>query len=292
MTSTVVVIGINGFLGKPVLAGLTGPEFGSQYKIRAVTRSSPKEELPNVEYIVASDKASYVKAFDGASAVVDLRSAAALGDNSPIDAAKEAGVKTYVTSDFGINYYEDDELTAPFNGKKESAAAVRAAGLRLVQIQTGYFAEGSLGAFKQLVYIDEKNGVAEQVEGLNHRISISALRDVGLVVAGVLALPADQVPEIVPVQSFSVTPQEIADLYTKTTGRQLTTKAVTKQSVVDAAKRAISTGFKEGTFFDVLRGVSAIAPKAIDFSRNNISSQIAAGKFQYTTLEQVASGWK
>jgi hypothetical protein len=128
---------------------------------------------------------------------------------------------------------------------------------------------------------------------LDHKLSFTSLRDIGLAVAGTLSLPADKIPQEVKVQSSALSPKEVAALYQKTTGKQLATKQTTPQSLEETAKDAIAKGLTRASFFDVLRAISALHPSAIDFSKNNQDELISHGKFKFTTAESLAATmWK
>jgi uncharacterized protein YbjT (DUF2867 family) len=293
MSVKVAVVGVNGYLGKPIIAGLTGAEFGSQFTVRAVSRSEPKQKYPNVEYVVAFDEESYTKAFTGMDAVVDLRAGGVLGDLSPVNAAIKAGIKMYLPSEFGLDYYASGEYMPVFAHKLRTVEVLKKAGIRVTQLQVGFFADTVFGDAQETVFLDLKNGIFEPIQGRDYKFSITSIRDIGLGVASVLSLPVGKVPERVKLQSFALSTKDFAELYEKTTGKKLVPKPISLETVAERGKVGLASGLHGQGFFDMLRAITATHPATIEFSATNDSALIANGKFKYDTASDVAARlWK
>lgn len=211
-----------GFIGKPIGKALL--DAGLQLKV--VSRSDQAKPGLEKAATVAVDydsQESLQKAFQGVDVVVNTTShPLGLADQTRIaDAAKSAGVKLFVTSDFGVDprRIPQHELPPLVSQKQELAKHLESIKLPYLRIYTGVFGEYLYSPF---VGFDAAKSELNFVGPGDVPVASTAVVDVGGFVAHVLT--TQQISQLsnkeVTVESFKHTLQEYAEAWTQVKGTQ------------------------------------------------------------------------
>jgi hypothetical protein len=292
--SSVAIVGVNGLLAKPVISALTNSPFSSHFHhpIRAITRdvSNIKEKLPGADYVQGNDQASYQKALSGVDTVIDLRGRAILSDNTVIESAAAAGVKLYITSEYGPDYVKAGKYAPVFESKHSSSSFARSQGFKVVELKTGYFIETVAYHVPELLFLDLREAVSDAPEVKIH-ISMTSLRDVGLSIASIASKNPPDVPEVVRVSGQDATLDDIIAVYEKVSGRNVVRKAKSIAELTELADNALAAP-SAANVLDIIRTVSVITD-AGDFSAKNDNQFVNPGLFEWQSLEQRTKNiWK
>lgn len=268
MGVNVAVFGINGLLGGPVLEALTTTPFGPKVAlVKAITRSQPKEKWDKVDYIVADitkadDQKKIVDAIKGVDVIIGL--------NAP-DASVYSGLeaiipqvkpKLYVPSQFGAELAGAQKVLPGFlQPKVDHSNKVRKDGIKVVDVSTGLFiVPGSFAyEFVPQFGINAEDATVTQRGDPNTPISVSALEDVGKVVASI-ATTADysKLPDSLRVRSDQVTFTEVQETWSNNHGKKLN---VVKQLSLDEAREEAADiwgkGFDPSKFGYYLQAIAS-----------------------------------
>ncbi|CCH44002.1 Isoflavone reductase P3 [Wickerhamomyces ciferrii] len=140
--STVAVLGLNGFLGKPVIEALLSEPFISQIKqpIRLLTFSDKKQfQSEKVEYLNVSK--GFDDALKGVDSVVNLTGYPNKSSEPFLDSVIKNNVKLYIPPQFGIDLGAASSKIFPelLKGKAEHSQRARDNGIKSVDLFTGFF---------------------------------------------------------------------------------------------------------------------------------------------------------
>ncbi|ANB11313.1 hypothetical protein AWJ20_4117 [Sugiyamaella lignohabitans] len=291
MSKSVAIVGISGYLGKPVLEALLEPAFRDNFKlpIRAVSRKAAGTSSEDVEYYEASDIASYEKALKGVDVVIDLRGTAALESNDLAIAAKNAGAKVYIPSEFGLDYSQAGPLKPVFQKKADIVNFAEAQGLKVIQFKVGYFIDSTLQPnWDLLAFADLSHDTADYVGDGSQNLSFNSTKNIGQSVAATISLPYEMIPDVVKIAGDNVTPAKFVELYEKHTGKKVTVNSTTKEQIIQQAQDALSGKLDNGVpaFFYALRGAS-VAGDGANFKNNNDNELINPGEkyFKWEKIE-------
>ncbi|KAE8266140.1 hypothetical protein A4X09_0g6212 [Tilletia walkeri] len=238
---TFAVLG-SGAIGKPIIE-----EFlAAKLPLTILTRDESKPELQAYKAQGAILKAVDYDSVDSIAAALEGIDAfiSALGNqhkeglpNDLAKAAKKAGVKVYVPSEFGLDYV--NPRTAPFPGlvqaKLDHHKFVEELGLPWVAFANGAFGDW---LFHPGFGYDFKNKTAVVRSDGNAKLTVTDTRDVGLFV--VLALTTQPIPspgqgKVWRVEGYSVTQNEAISALEKASGSKWTVQKAPYEEV--AAKQ-------------------------------------------------------
>ncbi|KAF9983209.1 hypothetical protein BGZ75_005315 [Mortierella antarctica] len=220
-SSTIAVAGATGTLGAPVTNALL--EAG--YKVKILTRGTVSNDV----LVAYQSKGANIvfDAFTGKNLQNALQGVDILlstvgtggdfynGQVALIDAAKAAGVKRFVASEFGldaIKYTKHNDLHLFLADKAKLREYIEKSGLEHTYIFNGLFAE-YLPAFG----FDLKNKTATIHAPSTAQLSITSLADIGRFTALALSSPHSRNAAL-RVASHTATFQEYAQLFEKATG--------------------------------------------------------------------------
>jgi len=222
-------------------------------------------------------------------AVIDVSSNQV--DSKPlVDAAKRAGAKLYFPSEFGVDY-KPEIFPRLFGGKLAIAQYGRDAGLKVVEVKTGFFADWFINAPVALK-IDSDTNVYTQYGTGDYPGAFSFLSDIGRAVASLAHREPGELPNVVRIQSDSLTANQVAAIYEKAKGVKLTVKNIPAEEVLRQAEEANSNG-PPGfpTFLSVLVGYIVHPSNPTNFSKHNDNDLVNKdGKlFEWTKFEPAAT---
>ncbi|KAF9936612.1 hypothetical protein BGZ67_002202 [Mortierella alpina] len=220
-SSTIAIAGATGTLGAPVTNAL----LDAGYKVKILTRSSASNDV----LAAYQSKGAHIvfDAYTGKNLQNALQGVDILlstvgtggdfynGQVALIDAAKAAGVKRFVPSEFGldaIKYTKQNDLHLFLADKAKLREYIEKSGLEHTYIFNGLFAEYLL-AFG----FDLKNKTATIHAPSTTQFSIASLADIGRFTALALASPHSRNAAL-RVVSHTATFQEYAQLFEKATG--------------------------------------------------------------------------
>ncbi|KAG0035408.1 hypothetical protein BGZ82_005276 [Podila clonocystis] len=218
-SATIAIAGATGTLGAPITNALL--DFG--YKVKILTRSrTTDDKLAAYEHrgatvvydaFAASNLGAALKGVD-----IVLSAVGTEFYNSQvqlIDAAKAAGVKRVVPSEFGIDnikYTKLNDVHPSLQEKGKVRDYLAQSGLEYTYIFNGLFAE-----FLPAIGFNAKNKTATLHAAPNTRLSVTLLADVGRFTAHALASPLS-CNAALHVASHTATLQEYVRLFEQATG--------------------------------------------------------------------------
>ncbi|KAG0197394.1 hypothetical protein BGX28_009112 [Mortierella sp. GBA30] len=215
--STIAIAGATGTLGTPITNALL--DFG--YKVKVLTRSvTTNDKLAAFERRGAT---VVYDAFSGNNLVAALKGvevlvSAVAGDfyNSQvplIDAAKAAGVKRFVPSEFGIDTIKYNNDTHPFLvGKNKLRDYLEKSGLEYTYIFNAIFAE-----YLPALGFNVTNKTATIHTAPSTRLSVTLLADIGRFTAQALASPLSRNAAL-RVASYTAPIQDLVHHFEQATG--------------------------------------------------------------------------
>ncbi|KAF2663932.1 NAD(P)-binding protein [Microthyrium microscopicum] len=243
----VVVAGGSGNLGPAIVNEL----LAAGINITATKRPDSSSTFPDGVKVVTTDYSfdSLVKIFQGQDAVLALLNGAAFSkQNTMIDAAVEAGVKRFFTSEFGSDTRDPEVRKAvtffqPKHDAVEYAKSKESQGLTWTAIITGPFFDwglkmGFLGA-------DLKKHTAEIWDGGNNKFSGTNLSTIGKAIAAILSkagVVEATKNQYVTISSFTTTQNEVHALLEEITGEKWPTTAVDSDAKIEEGKKAMAAG--------------------------------------------------
>lgn len=297
MTSkpTVALIGLGGALGQYTLNALTSAPFAGSYQlpIKAFTRDPSKyTDSDGIKYYKSNldeDYKGFVESLKGVDVFVDLTGVHV--DSVPIiDAAHEAGVKMFITSEFSADHryhrwnkiMQEPIRTAEYAESKPNWKTVR--------IFNGGFAEYFL-AHPSGWGIDAEGLKYNRIEGGDQYVSVTYLEDVGKVVASVARLDPAKVPNVVKIYGDLLSLDELAKLVEKQKGIKLEVETKPWQQAKKEADEADARNdgklsLTDSSFLDFLAIVQALFTipehrEYVDFSNDNHNELVNPGLFEW-----------
>ncbi|MCJ1261040.1 hypothetical protein MMC22_000904 [Lobaria immixta] len=247
----VIVIGASGSIGAPIFKALVD---SGKFNVTVLSRPESDKTYADDVKVVKSDysEASLVDAFKGQDAVVSALGSAGLAEEIKIiDAAVKAGVKRYLPSEYGSNTKNTKALSLiPMFGVKiqvkEHLKAQESKGLTWTAIATGPFFDWGLQMGLVGFNINTKEALI--LDGGNQAFSTTNLSQVGNSVVAVLSKPEETANQVIFVDSFTATQNEVLAELEKATGE----KWKVTESTTEHAKTEGQALFAKGDFSGLL----------------------------------------
>ena len=217
MSVSIAILGISGFLGKPVLEAAE-TIFADQIKfpIKALTTSPGKISTDKVEYIVANydepeKVAESIKNVDVIINLVAYNPGATDGVEKVVSIVKP---KLYIPSQFGIEIEKADKLFPRFlKAKTDSSLVPRTQGIKTVDIFTSYFAQPGSLLYEIIphVGIDTASKTMTVIGSLDTRFSYTNVDDIARSVVSVSIQDPANLPDTVRIQSGTLSFKDIKE---------------------------------------------------------------------------------
>ena len=266
---SITIIGLNGFLGKPVLEAINSGIFDDKinFPIKAITRKEPETKNDKIEYVVSkineeSIKSTLSQKLSGTDVVIELIGAnpvAFANIEKLVDAIKP---KLFIPSQFGTDIPKVDEYAPGFLGiKTQHSENVRKSGVKVVDIITSLFAVPGAFLYEWVgsTGINAEDKTVKLIGDINQQFDISKLEDVGKAVLSIATNPnPKELPDTIRIASDRITVKDVIDRYSKDHNVEL--KVVSEQSAEDAKKEfaeSLKAGFDGGKFLWYLQVIAA-----------------------------------
>ena len=266
---SITIIGLNGFLGKPVLEAINSGIFDDKinFPIKAITRKEPETKNDKIEYVVSeineeSIKSTLSQKLSGTDVIIEL-----IGPNPEafanienlVDAIKP---KLFIPSQFGTDIPKVDEYAPGFLGiKTQHSENVRKLGVKVVDIITSLFAVPGAFLYEWVgsTGINADDKTVKLIGDINQQFDISKLEDVGKAVLSIATNPNPrELPDTIRIGSDRITVKDVIDRYSKDHNVEL--KIVSEQSAEDAKKEfteSLKVGFDGDKFLWYLQVIAA-----------------------------------
>ena len=266
---SITIIGLNGFLGKPVLEAINSGIFDDKinFPIKAITRKEPETKNDKIEYVVSeineeSIKSTLSQKLSGTDVIIEL-----IGPNPEafanienlVDAIKP---KLFIPSQFGTDIPKVDEYAPGFLGiKTQHSENVRKLGVKVVDIITSLFAVPGAFLYEWVgsTGINAEDRTVKLIGDINQQFDISKLEDVGKAVLSIATNPNPrELPDTIRIGSDRITVKDVIDRYSKDHNVEL--KIVSEQSAEDAKKEfteSLKVGFDGDKFLWYLQVIAA-----------------------------------
>ncbi|KHC73260.1 putative oxidoreductase [Candida albicans SC5314] len=266
---SITIIGLNGFLGKPVLEAINSGIFDDKinFPIKAITRKEPETKNDKIEYVVSeineeSIKSTLSQKLSGTDVIIEL-----IGPNPEafanienlVDAIKP---KLFIPSQFGTDIPKVDEYAPGFLGiKTQHSENVRKLGVKVVDIITSLFAVPGAFLYEWVgsTGINADDKTVKLIGDINQQFDISKLEDVGKAVLSIATNPNPrELPDTIRIGSDRITVKDVIDRYSKDHNVEL--KVVSEQSAEDAKKEfteSLKAGFDGEKFLWYLQVIAA-----------------------------------
>lgn len=274
--TSIAVFGLNGTLGKPTLEALKSAAFADkfQFPVLAVTRDPSKYTSDEYVKYIAGDyiggKDALVKQLTGVDVIVELLSPEPTLFSAIEAIVAEVKPKVYIPSQFGCDLDDSGKVLPGFlQIKSDHSAALRKSGVKVVDIFTGFFAEG-LWLYEIVGHagIDTEAKTVTYFGSPDSKFAYSSLEDVGRVIASVASKPAGELPDTVRVQSGEVSFAEVAKRYEESHDVKLEAITVSEADVAAEAAKVWAQGFDPSKFLYYLQVVAAAGvDKGASFSK-------------------------
>lgn len=282
-----------------MLEALTTDPFGSKVSlIKAITRSAPeaKDKYDNVDYIIADvtkadDQKKIVDAIKGFDVIIGL--------NSPIPdvySGLEAVItqvkpKVYVPSQFGADLVGAQQVLPGFLLiKSDHSDKIRKAGIKVVDVSTGLFiVPGSFAyEFVPQFGVNADDATVTKLGNQNLPISVSALEDVGKVVASI-ATTSDysKLPDSLRVRSDQVTFTDVQETWANNHGKKLSVvKELSPEEALEEAQDVWGKGFDPSKFAYYLQAIASQGEgKGLVFESDD-NDKVNPGIWQWTKFKR------
>lgn len=266
---SIAIIGLNGFLGKPVLEAINSGIFDDKinFPIKAITRKEPETKNEKIEYIVSeineeSIKTTLNEKLSGTDVIIEL-----IGPNPVAFANIEKVVgtikpKLFIPSQFGTDIPKVDEYAPGFLSiKTQHSENVRKLGVKVVDIVNSLFAVPGAFLYEWVgsTGINAEDKTVKLIGDINQQLDISKLEDVGKAVLSIATNPnPKELPDTIRIASDRITVKDVIDRYSKDHNVEL--KIVSEQSAADAKKEfaeSLKAGFDGNKFSWYLQVISA-----------------------------------
>ncbi|RCK65373.1 hypothetical protein Cantr_01384 [Candida viswanathii] len=267
--ASIAIIGLNGFLGAPVVAAINSGLFDDKiaYPIKAITRKEPAEKSDKIEYIVVDVSTESVESIVAKLGHVDTF-VELISPNPDVFAKIEDLVgalkpKLFIPSQFGTDIPAVDTYAPGFLGiKTKHADAVRKLGIKVVDVVTSLFAAPGAFLYEWVAALgaNVEDKTVTVVGDINQKFHISKLEDIANTVLALATNPDPQsLPDVVRVASDVVTPKIVIDTYSKNHGG-VEFKTVSEKTAEEGKQEfaeALGRGFEKEKFFWYLQVIVA-----------------------------------
>lgn len=277
MTS-VAIIGINSVVAPDLLKALTGDVFAGkfQYPIKALTRSTEgKTNTDKVQYVAAdyNDADLVVKTLSEVDVIISLVTVdpTLLKRIEPLVIA--AKPKLYIPSQFGVEVKTvRTYIPGLVDMKDDHSENVRAAGIKVVDFYTGFFASPKSWAYEIVAHfgIDAQKKEYTVRGDYDTPITVTNLKDLGLAISAVASQPAKDWPEQLRVESDKATFRDVVERYEKDHNVKLTKAGeFTKEETLATMLEKLKT-FTMADFIFFLHTVASQGrDRGVSFTRND-----------------------
>lgn len=234
---SVIVVGATGNLGLKAVSAFVAKKWDTRVLVRADSNKDKVEELKKTGATLVEGDVSNVeslkKAFTGVDVVVSTISGGGFAvQGNVLTAAKEAGVKRFVPSEFGVDITKSKDITL-FGPKIALRDATEKSGIEYTYIVTGFFLDGT---FEAWTGFDWRNGKITVLGDGNAKISLSKTDEFTALLPDILQNPKSK-NTTVNVVGDTVTLNQAIELFEKATGKTFTKTTLT----VDDLKKAIAS---------------------------------------------------
>ncbi|KAK6460614.1 hypothetical protein DFJ63DRAFT_235720 [Scheffersomyces coipomensis] len=252
---SIAIIGINGFLGKPVLEAINSGKFDDKiaYPIKALTRKDV-ESTEKIQYIKTEiDDASIpfiVESLKGVDSVIELVAARPELYEVLEKVVIQIKPKVYIPSTFGVDLTKIHPYAPGFlTTKHHHVDHVRKAGIKTVDFANSLFAVPGafLYEYAGAVGVNPADNTVTVRGSLQDKISISKVEDIGYSIVSLSTLPVGKIPDLFRIHSEVVTVQDVITKYEINHNVKLEiVKTISKE---DALKELLETIPGEINFF-------------------------------------------
>lgn len=289
------VVGINGLLGKHVIAALASPDFKDKVSFPVhIVSSHPdkaKESIPEINQYPdlfqvyqgdISTGEGLTEALKGCDAVIDLVGRR-VSHNKLIDAVAETKPKLFVPSEFGLPKDNLEKFKKVFLAGNAAKEYAESKGVKRTPVYPGLFTEFAFKAPGVGGFVTETEAQYYEPDAL---YAATSLKDVGKVVAKLIAMAnaPETIPEEVIVVGHQANSRQVFEVYEKVTGKKVEVKALPSSAITDPAEIVAEEGMKSPK--DFITALTCILSQGLgDFEpvSNKLFSDI-----QFETLEDVA----
>jgi len=267
----VILLGATGTVGVHIANGFLLPEYAPKVVLTIVSRQAtaetagPKKDLldgfvKQGAKIVHADissatEADLIKLFSGQDVVVSAVAGSQLTAQARcIVPAQKAGVKWFVPSEFGVDHeiIGRGSVMAYFDDKIAHSEAIHEAGLDVMHVNTGNFAEYVLSPFSGL---DLANSTQTAQGGADVAFNTTPLAEVGRQVADAIVTGRGRNQTIH--TGETITYAQLGDLVERITGKKLTRKVRTvAEAHAEIAANPQNTLARYGVIFGSGKGTS------------------------------------
>lgn len=256
--SSIAVFGSNGALGAPLIAALESPAFKDSYKkpILFFTRDTAGKKDSDAIKWVAGDLVGNPEGV--AAQVKDVDVIISLLPYSPtVFGAIEQVVtlakpKLYIPSQYGTKVDAPQKYFPGFlKGKLDHSEAVRAKGIKVLDIYTSLFVGGPWTyEINGHLGIDTAAGTVTYIGSPDQKVSFTKLEDIGRTIASLATRNIADLPSEVRVQSGFLTPAEAKELWEARHDAKLEVKeSIPKEkAAADAKEEWAKNGFQPEKF--------------------------------------------
>lgn len=284
--STIAIFGLNGTLGKPTIDALTSEPFSSKvkYPLRLFTGKEKPAATSEKKYFNYNNETEVSEGLEGVDILVDLRKG---GSSDLGPAAKKAGVKAYILSEFGVDYEGTPvESFFVFKSKEDYKKQIQSYGIKTVEIITSFFADWVWG--EPLVLEVSKANNTIYSSDPSKKISVIFLKDVGKVIASIASKPVSEIKSKIRVSGDVVTPGSVAAVYEKASGETLKKEPYSKEKWSEIRDEILSgKSSLQPVFLWLFGSITATVDGATYFESND-NSYVNDGEFEWTKFEPEA----
>lgn len=274
---TVAIVGLNGFLGQPVIAALESDSFADKvsFPVKAVTRS-PKHSTDRIQYVkgnvVSGDVDSLAQELKGVDVLIELTKGGPelfAGFEKLVASVKP---KLVIPSQFGTELEKSSQIFPGFLGFKEDhSQALRKTGAKVVDIITSLFAAPNSFLYEIVGQVGINPSAHEVTYRGNpeQKISISRIEDIGYAIVSVATKNPSELPDKVRIQSQTITQQDVVKRYEETHNVKLRVNHESAEEALKAGQAKYAKGFQ---LQDFLYYLNVLASQGLDkglyFSEN------------------------
>lgn len=277
----IAIVGINGFLGAPVLKQLISSKFESNFSlpIKVITRDASKNmNTESVKYVEVNelDAGKYAEAFKGVDVIINLTGSPDVLDTLA-KALQIAKPKLYIPSQFGTLVEAGDKvIPGVLDYKTKHSEAVRRAGIKTVDISTSLFfvPDAFLYEFIGNAGYDTETNDVTYYGDENTRFGVSSLIDIAKVVAILVSKENyEDIPNNINIYSDITTQKEIVEVFERKHPHLAPIKRLPNiplDVAIEEVKKEFSAGFSMEAFMKYLQVLSASGEgKGLAFFENN-----------------------
>lgn len=234
--TTIALVGANGALGQPLIHALSAAP-GYKYPILVITRDASKStSTDKVKYVQGSleEPAALAATLKGVDVVVNISGIHANWAGL-LEAVQKAGVKVYVPSEFGVDYYQFPDFNFLDIKKNHLEAARAVKGLKVVAVQNGVFGEyaAKLPGFLRL---DTATNKANPINP-DALFSATFLDDIAAALAVVLSKPVSEIPDVLGLSGSELTFRDYYKIYESKKGVKV--EIVPAESISEARAQVL-----------------------------------------------------